>query len=129
MQFLLDTQILVWSLDNNPRLGADLREILSDAANQVFFSAASIWELSIKSALKKLAFGIGTDRIVQAAAMAGLTELPVFSTTAALVAKLPLHHRDPFDRLLVVQAMANGLTLVTTDPWLPRYTPLVMLIE
>ena len=129
MRFLLDTQMLVWLLDDNARLPAALRQALSDRANQVFFSAASVWELSIKSALGKFNVSVGTDRIAQAAEKAGLTEIPVHSATAALVEKLPLHHRDPFDRLLVVQAMANGLTLLTADPWLPRYTPLVMLID
>jgi PIN domain nuclease of toxin-antitoxin system len=128
MRLLLDTHILLWALDGSLRLDAGMRNLLEDRANEVLFSAASIWEIAIKVRLGRGDFALRPEAIAQAARETGFTELPVLADTAALVAELPLHHRDPFDRLLVAQAMAGPMRLYTADPVLQPYSELVTVI-
>ena len=98
------------------------------AENEVMFSAASIWEMSIKETLGRARFPKPVDRILDAARTSGFTELPVRADTALAVATLPLHHRDPFDRLLVAQALALPARLLTADARLQAYSELVTLV-
>jgi PIN domain nuclease of toxin-antitoxin system len=128
MRLLLDTHILLWALREPERLGASVRNVIEDSANEVLFSAASIWEVAIKARLRRSDFDAQPEEIAQAARATGFTELPVRSDAAALVARLPLHHRDPFDRLLVAQAMVEPLHLYTADRQLPPYSELVVFI-
>jgi PIN domain nuclease of toxin-antitoxin system len=128
MRLLLDTHILLWALAGDARLDATARGWIEDPGNLVLFSAASIWEIAIKSSLHKARFGVRPAEIAEAARATGLTELPVSSRAAALVADLPLHHRDPFDRLLAAQAIDETVRLVTVDPLLAPYTELVTLL-
>jgi PIN domain nuclease of toxin-antitoxin system len=128
MRLLLDTHVLLWAIGNSPRLGAAARAVLEDMANEVMFSAASIWEIAIKAGLGRSDFAVRPEVIAREARVAGFTELPVHANAAALVADLPLHHRDPFDRLLVAQAMVEPMRLYTADPSLTRYSELVTLI-
>lgn len=128
MRLLLDTHILLWALDTPARLDGGTRALLEDPANEVLFSAASIWEIAIKARLGRADFPIRPDRIAQTARDTGFTELPVRADAAARVADLPLHHRDPFDRLLVAQAMVEPMRLYTADPLLPPYSELVTLV-
>ncbi|MGI4977087.1 MAG: type II toxin-antitoxin system VapC family toxin [Janthinobacterium lividum] len=122
MRLLLDTHLLLWALTEPEKLTPDLIDVIEDPANEVLFSAASIWEIAIKAALNRLDFRIAPDVVTAGALDAGFVELPVNATDAARVANLPDHHRDPSDRLLVAQAMANGLWLYTADRLLPPYT-------
>ena len=92
------------------------------------FSAASIWEVAIKARHRREDFDARPEEIAAAARAARLTELPIWSDAAALVANLPLHHRDPFDRLLVAQAMAEPLHLYTADRQLSPYSELVVFV-
>ena len=128
MRLLLDTHLLLWALAEPARLGAELRELIEDPENEVLFSAASIWEVAIKAGLGRMDFAVRPDEIVRGAVAAGFAELPIAAGTAARVADLPPHHRDPFDRLLVAQAMAGPMRLYTADPLLPPYTELVTLV-
>ena len=128
MRLLLDTHVLLWALSDPGRLKPEICDLLEDAANEVLFSAASIWEIAIKAALGRADFAIHPGRVAQAARMTGFMELPVSADAAARVADLPRHHRDPFDRLLVAQAMAEPARLYTADPLLPSYSELVQLI-
>ena len=128
MRLLLDTHILLWALDQPARLDSGTRALLEDPANEVLFSAASIWEIAIKVRLGRADFPVRPDAIAQAARDTGFTELPVRADAAARVADMPLHHRDPFDRLLVAQAMAEPMRLYTADPLLPPYSDLVTLV-
>jgi len=128
MRLLLDTHILLWALDTPARLDGGTRALLEDPANEVLFSAASIWEIAIKARLGRADFPVRPDQIAQAARDTGFTELPVRADAAARVADLPLHHRDPFDRLLVAQAMLEPMRLYTADPLLPPYSELVTLV-
>jgi len=125
MRILLDTKILLWAVGRSRRLDAGTSDALSDAANDVLFSAVSIWEIAIKFALTRGAFDTAPGDILRGALAIGFVELPVGSTVAATVAQLPPIHRDPFDRLLVAQAIAEPAMLFTADARLPAYSELV----
>lgn len=125
MRLLLDTQIFVWATIGDRRLGPKAREFLSNAA-QIYVSVASIWEIAIKARLGKI--DADPRRMVDAIGESGFLELPVSALHAAGVERLPPHHGDPFDRLLVAQALAEPLRLVTVDRMLEQYTDLVIRI-
>jgi PIN domain nuclease of toxin-antitoxin system len=128
MRLLLDTQVLLWALMEPGKLPDEVHAQLESADNDVLFSAASIWEIAIKSALRRVDFQVAADEIAEAAVESGFTELPVCSGPAALVATLPMHHRDPFDRLLVAVAISEPANLYTTDRQLKPYSELVRCI-
>lgn len=117
MKLLVDTQAIIWWLGADPRLGDAARAAIARAGADAGVSAASIWEASIKRASGKLA---GPD-LLGAVAAAGLPFLPIDEHHAKLAGELPLIHRDPFDRMLVAQALAESLVVVTSDAQIPRY--------
>jgi PIN domain nuclease of toxin-antitoxin system len=125
MRILLDTNVLLWAVGRSRRLDPETIDVLSDASNDVLFSAASIWEIAIKFALKRADFDAAPHDVLQGAVAIGFVELAVTAATAATVAKLPLIHRDPFDRLLIAQAIAEPAMLYTADSRLPAYSELV----
>ncbi len=129
MRLLLDTQILLWALAEPARLRGPIRDIIVEPANDVFFSAASIWEIAVKTRLGRADFAFRPEQIFRTACEDGFRELPVSAETAALVADLPLHHRDPFDRLLVAQAVAGPFRLYTADAVLAQYSELVTVVS
>jgi PIN domain nuclease of toxin-antitoxin system len=129
MRLLLDTHVLLWALAEPARLGRAARADIEDSNNQVLFSAASIWEIAIKSALGRADFAVSPVAILAAAIESGFSELPVRSAAAVRVALLPLHHRDPFDRLLVAQAVAEPVMLYTADTTLVEYSELVHVVS
>jgi PIN domain nuclease of toxin-antitoxin system len=129
MRILLDTHILIWAITTPERLGSEARTAILDAANEVLFSAASIWEIAIKAALRRRDFGTQPGAVAEEARDIGFIELPVHSRVAARVADLPLIHRDPFDRLLVAQAIAEPAILLTADARLSAYSELVRYVE
>ena len=116
MNLLLDTHILIW-WDEGRRIAAEARRAI-EQADAVYVSAASAWEVAIKTALGRLR---PTRTVEQATAESGFLELPITFRHAEQVTGLPPHHRDPFDRMLVAQAMVEALTLVTRDPMFTRY--------
>lgn len=119
MRLLLDTHVLLWWLNNDDRLGTKARSTMADAQALVHVSAASIWEASIKAQMGRL--DLGQYNLAEEAGADGFTELPISSAHAWRAGWLPLHHRDPFDRLLVAQSEIEQLTLVTADPALEPY--------
>ena len=125
MRILLDTHILLWAVGRSGRLDAATADALGDPANAVLFSAVNIWEIAIKFRLGRPDFSINPNDILRGALQIGFAELPVSSATAATVANLPLVHRDPFDRLLVAQAIAEPAILYTADARLSAYSELV----
>ena len=125
MRLLIDTQVLLWSLCQPKKLLPALRTRLIDSANQVFFSSVSIAEIAIKSSLGRNDFSFQAEEVTAAALQTGFIELPLDSRQAMRVAGLPWHHRDPFDRLMIAQAIEDGLRFVTADNLLLRYTDLV----
>ena len=128
MRLLLDTHILIWVLSEPGRLKAEIRDVIEDEANEVHFSAASIWEMAIKAALGRADFGLSPLEIAQEAVRIGMSELPVTSAFAARVEHPPHHHRDPFDRLLIAQAMALPARFYTADSALADYSELVVVV-
>jgi PIN domain nuclease of toxin-antitoxin system len=116
MRLLLDTQVLIW-WDGGDRLTKKAMDAIR-SADQVYVSAACGWEIAIKASLGRLTT---TRSVVEAVASSGFEELPVYLTHAERLADLPWHHRDPFDRLLAAQALAEHLTLVTRDRIFGRY--------
>jgi PIN domain nuclease of toxin-antitoxin system len=119
---LLDTHVLIWWIAEDDRLSARAREVLSDRRNRLLWSAASTWELSIKASLGKVKFPepVGTF-VERRLAQQGIEVLQISHAHAAAVQELPLHHRDPFDRLLVAQARTERVRLLTGDSWVPAY--------
>jgi PIN domain nuclease of toxin-antitoxin system len=125
MRVLLDTHVLLWALAEPRRLDGETRATIESGDTQVLFSAASIWEIAIKAGLGRSDFAFDPTEIAQAALDTGFTELAVRLNAAALVSRLPLLHRDPFDRVLVAQAIVEPATLYTTDQQLVPYSDLV----
>jgi PIN domain nuclease of toxin-antitoxin system len=125
MRLLLDTHVLLWALSDPRQLRKDARTAIEDPSNDVMFSAASIWEIAIKASLNRIDFKVSPEDITSAAFECGFTELPVHSAAAAFTAKLPAHHRDPFDRLLIAQAITEPAVLYTADAQLEVYSELV----
>jgi PIN domain nuclease of toxin-antitoxin system len=125
---LLDTNVLLAATIAPERLPPDVADSLRDPLNTVFFSAASIWEIGVKRSLNREGFDFFPEDIHRLALATGFTELPVRSEHCYAVARLPWHHRDPFDRLLVAQAQALPAHLLTSDGVLSRYSDLVRLI-
>lgn len=121
MILLLDTHILLWAAYDPARLSREARSIIEDHSNTLVFSAASIWEVAIKSSLGREDF-IADARVLRRALLeAGYLELPIDGTQTAAVADLPPRHKDPFDRLLVAQARHEGITLLTSDQTVAAY--------
>lgn len=128
MVVLLDTHILLWALDAPERLSQEVVAQIESPETTVYFSAASIWEIAIKTALGKIDFHYSPEDIAQAAKDTGFVELPVSAAHGAQVAHLPLHHRDPFDRLLIAQVLLMPAQLITADAVLVPYSELVWLV-
>ena len=118
MKLLVDTHVLLWWDERDPRLEGSARTALADERNRVVVSAASVWEISIKRMTGKLVFRPDT---LAAIASNGFETLDITPRHADTAGSLPLHHADPFDRLLVAQAMIEGLVLVTQDRQLLPY--------
>ena len=118
MRLLLDTHVFIWSVMDSRQLKAVTRRYLA-SAEIVYVSAASIWEIAIKSRIGKMTGDV--EAFAAAIDTSGFQELPVTTMHAAAVAKLPLHHADPFDRMLIAQAFLEPLRLVTADKVLVAY--------
>jgi PIN domain nuclease of toxin-antitoxin system len=128
LRLLLDTHVLLWALIEPKRLSVEFQALLENPEHEVLFSAASIWEMSIKAALGRADFQVAPATIVETAQATGFVELPVRAAAALKVAALPRHHRDPFDRLLVAQAMTEPAVLYTADVQLRAYSELVVCV-
>lgn len=126
MRLLLDTQILLWAAGAPERLSAKAHGLLADEAHELLFSAASIWEIVIKSGLGRDDFSVDARQLRAALLINGYRELPVSSLHALTLADLPALHKDPFDRILLAQAMREELTLVTADTALAAYPGPIM---
>lgn len=117
MNLLLDTCTLLWWASGD-ELSPDAHQAIADPGNRVWVSAVSIWEIAVKQSLGKLELDGDLDAVIEE----DFLQLPVTFTHARQVAWLPLHHRDPFDRMLIAQARSEDLTLVTRDRQFARYT-------
>ncbi len=115
---LLDTHALIWALEASPRLSTAAREVIEDPANTILVSVVSAWEIQIKKALGRLAT---PDNIEDAIEAAGFFKRLVTFADVRHVSTLPRHHRDPFDRMLIAQAIEEGTPLISADPQIARY--------
>lgn len=121
MKLLLDTHVLLWAAGQPERLSVGAKRLLNNQKNELIFSAASLWEIAIKRSLGRDDFRVEPRVLRRALLDNGYTELPITSDHAVGVDTLPDLHRDPFDRILLAQALAEGVTLVTADAQLARY--------
>ena len=118
MRLLLDSHVLIWAVGDDPALDSSVRLLITNSENDVFVSAASIWELAIKRAAGRLRL---PETFLETVKATRFEMLAVRAEHAWTVGSLPPHHRDPFDRLLVAQAQLEQLTIVTRDPLISRY--------
>lgn len=125
MRLLLDTHIYLWALNGSPRLSVAACDLI-EQAEEVYVSAASLWEAAIKIGLGRLQANM--DDLIAGITLSGFRELPVMARHAARLAAIADHHKDPFDRLLISQALEEPLRLLTVDTVLAQYSDLVILV-
>lgn len=121
MKLLRDTQLLLWAAAHPRRLPAAARKLIADTQHELLFSAASLWEITIKNSLGREDFRVEPRVLRRGLLDNGHIELPITSDHAVNVPALPDFHRDPFDRLLIAQATCEGITLVTADAVVAQY--------
>ena len=129
MKLLLDTHLLLWASDQPERLSAEARVLLDAPGNALVFSVASIWEVAIKQGLKRNDFRADARILRRGLLDNGYEELAITGAHAVSVDLLPPLHKDPFDRMLIAQAHAEGMTLVTSDAQVAQYPGAVMKVS
>jgi PIN domain nuclease of toxin-antitoxin system len=122
MKLLLDTHMLLWAAGDPAKLPATARAMIEDPGNQLVFSAASLWEIAIKNTLGRSDFRADPVLLRRGLLDNAYTELAITGRHAVAVASLPPLHKDPFDRMLIAQASAEGMSLLTVDPLVARYS-------
>ena len=128
MNFLLDTHILIWAAISPHKFSSELASLLSDSGNHLYFSSASIWEISIKESFGKKDFKFSSKKLYDGLIENGYKKLKVSALHAMEVIKLPFIHRDPFDRILVATAIWENMPLLTNDSTLSPYHSLVRVL-
>ncbi|NIO05577.1 MAG: PIN domain-containing protein [Proteobacteria bacterium] len=122
MKALLDTHTFLWWITDSPKLSSRVREIIGDGNNDLFLSAASGWEIAVKVQLGKLKLPDSPERFIpEQLRINNIKSLPIEMSHALQISSLPNRHRDPFDRVLVVQAQLEGLPILTADPLIAQY--------
>jgi PIN domain nuclease of toxin-antitoxin system len=120
MSYLLDTHTLIWFLENDPRLPSTTRTQI-ETTPTIFISIVSLWEIAIKANIGKLTLSFPFDTIEPNLINAGINQLPITFKDLEIYLSLPLHHRDPFDRLLIAQAINGSLILISKDTQMDAY--------
>jgi PIN domain nuclease of toxin-antitoxin system len=128
MRILVDTHVLLWAVAQSSRLPADAHDLLEDTGNTLFCSTASLWEIAIKSALRRQDFDINLREFRLALETMEIEELPVLGQHTEAAVSLPVIHKDPFDRMLIAQSMTEPLVLLTNDAVLAQYWDGVKLV-
>lgn len=128
MRFLLDTHLLIWAVGVSKRLPTEARDLIDDPENELLFSSVNLWEIAIKSSRKREDFQIDVRLFRRTLLNSLYLELPVTGEHAVAVADLPPLHKDPFDRLLVAQSLVEGITLLTADRQLGRYSGAIRMV-
>ena len=121
MKLLLDTHLILWATGQPERLSKAARDLIEAADNELIFSTASLWEVVIKRGLGREDFQVDARLLRRGLLDNGYTELPIGSEHVVAIESLPPLHKDPFDRVLIAQALVEGITLVTTDETVARY--------
>jgi PIN domain nuclease of toxin-antitoxin system len=128
MRILLDTHLLLWSAASSRRLPREARRLLENPENEVLFSAASLWEIALKAALRRAELDVDLGALRPALVEMGFAELPVSGAHAEALTSLPPLHRDPFDRMLIAQSLAEPLVFLTNDELLAAYGQVVRVV-
>lgn len=128
MKLLLDTHLLIWVSEGQDRLSSRAIELISDTKNELYFSVASIWEIAIKTGLNRPDFKVDARLLRRSLIDNGYVELCISSEHAVSIDTLPAIHKDPFDRLLLAQAIVEGIILLTNDATLAKYQSQVRLV-
>lgn len=129
MKLLLDTHLLLWAAGCPDRLPATALPLLEDPASELLFSAASLWEIAIKRGLGRADFQVDARVLRRGLLDNGYQELPITSAHAVAIDSLPPLHKDPFDRILVSQAITEGITLLTADTFIAQYPGPIRLVR
>jgi PIN domain nuclease of toxin-antitoxin system len=128
MRLLLDTHVLLWTIAESRRLSAAARALIGEPDNELTFSSVSLWEVAIKAGRGRDDFRIDVSSLRRSLFDNDYVELPITGAHAVALGGLPPIHRDPFDRMLVAQAIVEGLTLVTSDPAVAKYRGPIRLV-
>ena len=128
MNLLLDTHLLLWAAGKPDRFSSDTKELLLDPSNELWFSSASLWEITVKRSLDRADFCVDPRRMWRMLLSHGYRELTISSEHAIAVGALPPLHKDPFDRILIAQARVEEITLLTADSTVASYGEAVRLI-
>ena len=128
MRLLLDTHLLLWTIAESRRLSAAARALIGETENELTFSSVSLWEVAIKAGRGRHNFRIDVSSLRRSLFDNDYAELPMTGAHAVALGSLPPIHRDPFDRMLVAQAIVEGLTLVTSDPAVAKYPGPIRLV-
>lgn len=126
MRILLDTHIALWAINDDPKLPPKARKLILEPKNSIYFSAATLWEISIKHRLAREDMPLSGTEAHPLFLESGYHELPITSDHAIATESLPMHHGDPFDRILVAQAMTHPMHLLTHDSKLSAYGDFVV---
>jgi PIN domain nuclease of toxin-antitoxin system len=121
MRYLIDTQTLLWALEDNPNLSQQSKSILEDTTSVLYVSIASLWEIAIKTSIKKLELRQSLAQIVQILPQMEVLVLPIDPVHILTVETLPFFHRDPFDRIIIAQALAENLEIISSDGIFRQY--------
>jgi PIN domain nuclease of toxin-antitoxin system len=125
VKLLLDTHLLIWAADDIKRVPPDARGLMADQENELLFSVVSIWEVAIKRGLNRPDFQVDARKLRRGLIDNGYIELPILGEHAVAIDGLPPIHKDPFDRMLIAQAIVEGITLLTNDESMAMYTGVV----
>jgi PIN domain nuclease of toxin-antitoxin system len=125
VKLLLDTHLLIWAADNIERVPPNARALMADEENELLFSAVSIWEVAIKRGLNRPDFQLDPRKLRRGLIDNGYIELSMLGEHAVAIDGLPSIHKDPFDRMLIAQAMVEGITLITNDEIMAQYPAVV----
>ena len=123
MKYLLDTQVVIWALENNPKLSKSLKQTINDPAHDIFITVVSLWEIAIKRSIGKLDLNYELEDIQSQITHGQVKTLPITMKHLIAVESLEFvgKHRDPFDRLIVSQAIVEEMTLISSDPQFKNY--------
>jgi PIN domain nuclease of toxin-antitoxin system len=121
VKLFLDTHLLLWAAGEPEKLSAEAQALIEAPENELFFSAASLWEIAIKAGLGRSDFSVNARLLRRGLLDNGYRELPITSEHAVAIDGLPALHKDPFDRILIAQALAEGITLLTSDGVVAQY--------
>lgn len=128
MRLLLDTHIALWAITDSPRLAAQARSLILNPGNSVHISTATVWEIAIKHMLGRGGMPVSGTQAAAHFQAAGYIELPIANAHVSMLETLPPHHADPFDRLLVAQALTEPLRLLTHDAIVSQYSDSIILV-